>query len=103
VSGRPRKSSAVRVEHADLDSTRWQQHRDRQKLKAEFEAREASRGRGRAQVTKEPARRPTMADDRELKALVSRGYSIETAQAMLAGDVPRPERLGGGSGWIVET
>jgi hypothetical protein len=80
---RTRKSSAVRVEHADLDSTRWQQHRDRQKLKAEFEAREASSGRGRAQVTQEPVqRRPTRAVDGDVKMWISRGYSLETATAM---------------------
>jgi hypothetical protein len=95
------KSSAV-VQHASLDEQRWCQHRYPQKLREEFLEREAARGRGRAHETQEPARRPTMADDRELKALVSRGYSIETAQAMLAGDVPRPERLGGGGGWPPE-
>jgi hypothetical protein len=80
---RPRKPSAVRVERADLDSTRWQQHRDRQKLREEFEARERLRGSGRAQATNEPdRRRPTRAVDDDVKMWISRGYSEEVARVM---------------------
>jgi hypothetical protein len=37
--------------------------------------------------------------DRELKALLCRGYSLETAREILAGRVASPVRLGGGTGW----
>lgn len=86
--------TVVLVEHRDLPIS----GEARRRISQDFEAREASRGRGRAQVTQEPERkRPTRADN-TLRDLLSRGYSQELAEAMLDGRVPSPVRTGGG-GW----
>jgi hypothetical protein len=104
MSHRTRKTAASVVEHAGLDASRWQQHRNTQRIRAEFEARERARGRGRAQATQEPVRprRPTRGDN-TLKDLISRGFSEETARAMVAGKAPTPYRYAAGGGWIIET
>jgi hypothetical protein len=101
ISHEPPLKQAVAVEHADLDEPRWKQHRDRQRIREDFEERE--RARGRAQATNEPERKaPAMADDRELKALVSRGFSEATARAILAGKIASPVRMPVGGGWILD-
>jgi hypothetical protein len=88
----------VPVEHRDIPDARF-----RQRLRDAFLEREAARGRGRAQVTNEPERKaPAMADSRELKGLLARGFSPETAAAMLEGKAPSPVRMPAGGGWILD-
>jgi hypothetical protein len=96
------KSSAV-VQHASLDEQRWCQHRDRQRMREAFLERERLRGRGSAQPTNEPVRRGPSRADNTLKDLVSRGFSPETATAMVEGRAPSPHRYAAGGGWIIET
>jgi hypothetical protein len=88
MSRRPR--NPVTVVKADIDDKR---QRQLGRARNTFEDRERLRGRGRAQVTTEPV--SSLADDRQLKDLISRGFSLETAKAMVEGKAPSPYRFAG--------
>jgi hypothetical protein len=95
---RPRKSAPI-VERVDIDDAR---QRELRRARQTFEQRERQR-LGLSPRTQEPVRKaPAMADDRELKNLISRGFSEATARAMLEGRAPTPYRYVGHSGWPPE-
>jgi hypothetical protein len=85
---RARNKQPVTVEHADLETPRWKQHRERQRIREAFLEREAARGRPskRAETTEVVRPRgPMMQPSASIvKELICKGFSQETAERMAA-------------------
>jgi hypothetical protein len=100
-----RKKPRVAVERADLDAPRWRQHRDSQRIRAAFEAREAARGRPSVRNVSDknqPEQPPRAAIDRAVKDMIAKGFSQEMAEAMTYDRRLAPARSwweSAGSGW----
>jgi hypothetical protein len=92
---RPRKRDIL-VEHRPITDTERELRRQRQT----FEQRERRR-LGLAPSTPEPTRKaPSPAEDRALKDLLCRGYSEQTARAILAGKIASPTGANAGGRWL---